>query len=51
MTAGCVTSTAASESRKRKRSGLGRGSAEPIDVRIGREVAGMVGNSKKVVLG
>ena len=51
MTAGCGTNTAAMESRKRKLSDQGRGPTEPADVRIGREIAGKVGNSTKVVIG
>ena len=49
--AGHVSGTAAMESRKQKLSGRGRGLAEPADVRLGREIVGKVGNSKKVVLG
>jgi len=49
--AGRETSMAAMESRKRKLSGRGRGPVEPADVRIGREIAGKVGNSKKVMIG
>ena len=39
------------ESRKRKLGGRGRGPVEPADVWIGREIAGKVGNSKKVMIG
>ena len=39
------------ESRKQKLSGRGQGPVEPADVRFGREIAGKVGNSKKLVLG
>ena len=45
------TNIVAMESRKRKLSGRGRGPAEPVDTRIGREIAGKVGNSKKVMIG
>jgi hypothetical protein len=51
MTAGRVTSTAALESQKRKAESLGRGLKEPADVIFGREIAGKVGKSKKVVIG
>ena len=51
VTAGRGTSTAAMESRKRKLGGRGRGPVEPADVRIGREIAGKVGKSKKVMIG
>ena len=50
VTAGRGTSTAAMESRKRKLGGRGRGPVEPADVWIGREIAGKVGNSKKVMI-
>ena len=43
--------TTALESRKRKHGGRGRGISEPADIRIGREITGKVGNSKKVVTG
>ena len=49
--AGPGMNTAAMESRKRKLSDQGRGPTEPADVRIGREIAGKVGNSKKVMIG
>jgi hypothetical protein len=39
------------ESRKRKLGGRSRGFAEPADVRIGTEIAGKVGNSKKIMIG
>jgi hypothetical protein len=39
------------ESRKQKLGGQGRFIAELADVRIGREIAGKVGNSKKVMIG
>ena len=42
--------TATLESCKRKCDSQGRGLTEPADVRIGREIAGKVGNSKKVVI-
>ena len=42
--------TVALESRKRKCGGRGRGAAETADIRIGREIAGKVGNSKRVVI-
>jgi hypothetical protein len=44
------TNTTAMESQKQKLNDRGRGPAEPADVRIGREIAGKVGNSKKVVI-
>ena len=50
MTAGRVLGTATIESHKRKLNGRGQGLAEPADVRLGREIVGKVGNSKKVVL-
>jgi hypothetical protein len=50
MTAGREMSMAAMESHKRKLSGRGRGLVEPADVRIGREIVGKVGNSKKVMI-
>ena len=51
MMAGHGMNTAAMESHKRKLSGRGCDPVEPADVRIGREIAGQVGNSKKVVIG
>ena len=51
MMVGGGMNTAAMESCKRKLSGRGCAPAEPTDVRIGREIAGKVGNSKKVVIG
>jgi hypothetical protein len=39
------------ESHKRKLDGRGRSFTEPADVRIGREIAGKVGNRKKIVIG
>ena len=45
--AGRGTNTAVMESRKRKHIGRGRGLVESIDVRIGHEIAGKVGNSKR----
>ena len=48
---GCGANNAVMESHKRKLSGRGRGLIEPADVWIGREIAGKVGNSKKVVIG
>jgi hypothetical protein len=47
---GHETNTAAL-SHKQELSGRGRGLAEPADVRIEREIAGKVGNSKKVMIG
>ena len=41
----------AMESRKQKLSGRGHGPTEPINMRIGKEIAGKVGNSKKVMIG
>lgn len=38
------------ESCKRKRSDRGWGLAESADIQIGREIAGKVGNSKRVVI-
>jgi hypothetical protein len=38
------------ESHKRKLSGQGRGLVEPADMRIGREIVGKLGNSKKVMI-
>lgn len=46
-TAGRGTKTVAMESRKRKLGGRGRFFAEPVDVRIGREITGKVGNNKR----
>lgn len=43
--------TAMLESWKQKHGGQGRGAAEPTNVCIGREMAGKVGNNKKVVIG
>ena len=51
MTAGRGTNTVAMESQKRKLSSWGCGPAEPANVQIGREIAGKVGNSKKVMIG
>ena len=51
VTAGRGASTATLESRKRKRGGRGWGIAEPVDIRIEREIAGKISNSKKVVIG
>ena len=51
MTVEHGTNTAVMESRKQKLSGRGRGLTEPADVRIEREIAGKVGNSKEVVIG
>lgn len=39
------------ELRKRKHGGRGLVSSEPADIRIGREIAGAIGNNKKVVIG
>ena len=50
MTVEHGTNTAVMESRKQKLSGRGRGLTEPADVRIEREIAGKVGNSKKVMI-
>jgi hypothetical protein len=51
MTAGRGMNTTAMESRKQKPSGRGCGPAEPANVQVGREIAGKVGNSKKVMIG
>ena len=51
MIAGHGMYTATLESRKQKLSGQGHGPLEPADVRIGREIAGKVGNSQKVLIG
>lgn len=36
---------------KRKRGWQGQGISKPVDIRIGQEIAGKVGNNKKVVIG
>jgi hypothetical protein len=51
VTARRGANTVVLESRKQKCGGRGRGTAESTNVRIGREMVGMVGNSKKVVIG
>ena len=43
--------TTAMESPKQKLSGRGRSVIEPTNVQIRREIAGKVGNSKKVMIG
>ena len=50
MTAEREANTTAMESRNRKLGGRGRGFIEPADVRIEREIAGKVGNSKKIMI-
>jgi hypothetical protein len=50
-TTGRGTKATAMESRKQKLGGRGRSLAEPANVQIGREIAGKVGNSKKIVIG
>jgi hypothetical protein len=51
VTVGRGTNTAAMVSHKRKLSGRGHVLAEPTDMQIGREIAGKLGNSKKVMIG
>ncbi|XP_066333146.1 uncharacterized protein [Miscanthus floridulus] len=51
MMAGRGAGTATLESCKRKRGGRGWGIVESADIHIGREIAGKMGNSKKVVIG
>ena len=51
VTTGRGAKNAAMESHKRKLRGRGHAHAEPADVRIGREITGKVGNSKKVMIG
>jgi hypothetical protein len=51
MTAECGVNIAMMESRKQNLGVRGRGFAEPADVRIGREIASKVGNSKMIMIG
>ena len=51
MTAGHGANTATLESCKWKHGGRGWGISEPTDIHIGHEIAGKVGNNKKVVIG